>query len=117
MGAETVFISYSHDSPEHSDRVLELSNTLRRMGVNAKLDRYQVRPEHGWPHWCEEGLRPENAKYVLVICTPTYRSRVENEVSADEGRGVYWVCSGTRRMTASRSPCAPTHAIASCPSI
>ena len=27
---------------------------------------------------------------MLVICTPTYRKRVEDKVSADEGRGVFW---------------------------
>ncbi len=32
MGAETVFISYSHDSTEHSARVLELANALLSMG-------------------------------------------------------------------------------------
>ena len=25
-----------------------------------------------------------------MICTPTYRNRVENKARADEGRGVYW---------------------------
>jgi hypothetical protein len=35
-------------------------------------------------------LRPETAKFVLVICTPTYRDRVENKVASDEGRGVFW---------------------------
>ncbi len=90
MGAETVFISYSHDSPEHSDRVLALSDKLREMGVDVELDQYHVRPPQGWPRWCEEMLRPENAKFVLMICTPTYRDRVENKVAADEGRGVFW---------------------------
>ncbi|MBV8440725.1 MAG: TIR domain-containing protein, partial [Hyphomicrobiales bacterium] len=90
MGADTVFISYSHDSTEHKDRVLELSNALRKNGIDSELDRYHVRPEQGWPRWCEARLRPANAKYVLVICTPTYRSRVENSVNSDEGRGVYW---------------------------
>ena len=90
MGADTVFLSYSHNSPAHSDRVLELSDKLRAMGVDAELDRYHVRPERGWPHWCEERLRTENAKFVLVICTPTYHKRVEDKVSADEGRGVFW---------------------------
>ena len=85
-----VFISYSHDSPEHSERVLALSNRLRAIGVDAELDRYHVRPSQGWPHWCEEQLRPEVSSFVLVICTPTYRARVENRVGADEGRGVYW---------------------------
>ncbi len=90
MGAETVFISYSHDSTEHSARVLELANALLSMGVDVELDQFEVRPKQGWPRWCEEQLRPENAKYVLVICTPNYRNRVENRVAADEGRGVFW---------------------------
>jgi len=85
-----VFISYSHDSPEHSERVLALSNQLRALGVNVELDRYRVRPPQGWPLWCDEQLRPEVSSFVLVICTPTYRARVENQVGANEGRGVYW---------------------------
>jgi hypothetical protein len=85
-----IFISYSHDSPEHSARVLVLSNQLRALGVDVELDRYHVRPLQGWPHWCEEQLRPGTSSFVLVICTPTYRERVEDLVGADEGRGVYW---------------------------
>jgi hypothetical protein len=90
MGADTVFISYSHDSPEHSDRVLVFSNKLRALGVDAELDQYITRPSQGWPQWCEEQLRPENSRLVLLVCTQTYRNRVENKVPADEGRGVYW---------------------------
>jgi hypothetical protein len=44
MGADSIFISYSHDSPEHSDRVLALSDTLRQLGVDAELDQYHTRP-------------------------------------------------------------------------
>jgi len=36
-----VFISYSHDSPEHAERVLQLADRLRPDGVNAVLDRYE----------------------------------------------------------------------------
>ncbi|HEX3527636.1 MAG TPA: hypothetical protein VH988_11240 [Thermoanaerobaculia bacterium] len=32
-----VFLSYSHDSPEHKDRVLALCNRLRRDGIDAWL--------------------------------------------------------------------------------
>ncbi len=85
-----VFISYSHDSPGHSARVLEFANSLRAHGVDAELDQYHVRPGHGWPHWCTEQLREENAAFVLLVCTETYRQRVDNKVAADEGRGVYW---------------------------
>jgi SEFIR domain len=90
MGADAVFISYSHDSPEHSDRVLALANALSNLGLEVRLDQFEDSPEHGWPHWCEESLRPEIAKHVLIVCTPTYRDRVLAKVSFDEGRGVYW---------------------------
>ena len=70
--------------------MLELSDKLREFGVDAEIDRYHTRPPQGWPLWCDECLRPENSKYVLTICTPTYRDRVENKAPADEGRGVYW---------------------------
>ncbi len=90
MAADKIFISYSHDSPEHSDRVLDLSNALRKMGVDAELDRYHVRPPRGWPHWCEEQLRPDVSRFVLIICTAKYLARVEGRGPADEGRGVYW---------------------------
>ena len=85
-----VFISYSHDSAAHCERVLQLANTLRSHGVDVELDRYHVRPPDGWPLWCEKQLRPENSKFVLMICTETYRRRVEDKVPADEGRGVFW---------------------------
>jgi tetratricopeptide (TPR) repeat protein len=90
MSEKTVFISYSHDTPDHSQRVLELANALWDQGVDVELDQFQVRPPHGWPHWCEEQLRPENSVFVLVICTETYRHRVEGKTPADEGRGVFW---------------------------
>jgi hypothetical protein len=88
--SENVFISYSHDTPDHIERVLQLANALRGHGVNIELDQYQVRPPFGWARWCEEQLRPEKAAFVLVICTQTYRQRVEGKTEADEGRGVFW---------------------------
>ena len=85
-----VFISYSHDSEQHSQRVLALANQLRHHGVDAELDQYETRPPQGWPRWCEEQLRPENSEHVLVVCTETYLNRIEGKVPADEGRGVFW---------------------------
>jgi SEFIR domain len=84
------FISYSHDSEQHSQRVLALANQLRAQGVEAEIDQYETRPPQGWPRWCEEQLRPESSDFVLVICTETYLKRIEGRVSADEGRGVFW---------------------------
>jgi tetratricopeptide (TPR) repeat protein len=85
-----VFISYSHDSEQHSQRVLALANQLRHHGVDAELDQYETRPPQGWPRWCEEQLRPENSEHVLVVCTETYLNRIEGKAPADEGRGVFW---------------------------
>ncbi|HET8774777.1 MAG TPA: SEFIR domain-containing protein [Thermoanaerobaculia bacterium] len=85
-----VFISYSHDSAEHGERVLRFADALRGHGVDAELDRYHQRPPQGWPVWCEEQLRPAVSSHVLMICTRTYHDRVQNQVPADEGRGVFW---------------------------
>jgi len=85
-----VFISYSHDSVEHTKLVLQLANTLRGHGVDVELDQYHVRPPQGWPRWCEEQLEPENADFVLTICTETYLQRIKGKTPADEGRGVFW---------------------------
>jgi hypothetical protein len=90
MNEKKVFISYSHETPKHTQLVLQLANALRGQGVDVELDQYYVRPPLGWPRWCEEQLRPENAAFVLVICTSTYLQRVEGKTAADEGRGVFW---------------------------
>ncbi len=90
MSSPKVFISYSHDSPAHSERVLQFADALRRHGIDIELDRYHVRPSRGWPHWCEEQLRPENSAFVLVICTETYFQRIHDKVPPDQGRGVFW---------------------------
>jgi len=86
----TVFVSYSHDSAEHNHRVLQFAEALRSHGIEASIDVDVVRPARGWPHWCEEQLRPENADFVLLICTTVYCDRVENKVTFDEGRGAFW---------------------------
>jgi hypothetical protein len=85
-----VFISYSHDSKAHCDRVLSLVQQLRRDGIDAELDQfYQEEPLH-WPRWCEEQLRPDKSDFVLCICTPEYKRRIEGRVAADVGKGVFW---------------------------
>ena len=52
-----VFISYSHDSAEHRDRVLELADRLRADGIDAMIDQYVQFPPEGWPAWCEAEIR------------------------------------------------------------
>jgi hypothetical protein len=44
-----VFISYSHDSGAHEDRVLDFANRLRKDGIDAESDRYENSPAEDWP--------------------------------------------------------------------
>jgi tetratricopeptide (TPR) repeat protein len=84
----TVFISYSHDSPEHADRVLALSDHLCADGIDCILDQYEDSPPEGFPRWMDRHIR--DADYVLMICTPTYYHRVMGEEEPGKGHGVAW---------------------------
>lgn len=83
-----VLISYSHDSPEHADRVRELSDRLRADGIDCILDQYEVSPPEGWPRWMDRQIR--DADFVLMICTETYYRRVMGEEKPGIGLGVRW---------------------------
>ena len=83
-----VFISYSHDSPEHADRVLELSDHLRADGIDCVLDQYEDSPPEGFPRWMDRQI--QEADFVLMICTPTYYRRVMGEEEPGTGYGVAW---------------------------
>jgi hypothetical protein len=83
-----VFTSYSHDSPEHEQRVLALSDRLRSDEVDANLDQYESSPPEGWPFWMEGQIR--EADFVLVVCTETYLRRVERREESSKGQGVVW---------------------------
>lgn len=86
--ATRVFISYSWDSEEHKDRVLSLSNTLRRYGIDCQIDRYHQAPPEGWYRWMQNEINL--ADFVLVICTEKYNSRYRNLEAQGEGLGATW---------------------------
>jgi tetratricopeptide (TPR) repeat protein len=83
-----VFISYSHDSPQHADRVLDLSDHLCADGIDCILDQYEDSPPEGFPRWMDRQIR--TADFVLMICTPTYYRRVMGEEKPGIGHGVAW---------------------------
>ncbi len=83
-----VFISYSHDSPEHADRVLALSDRLRKDGIDCILDQYELSPPEGWPRWMDRHIC--DADFVLMLCTETYYRRVMGKEKPGIGRGVRW---------------------------
>lgn len=83
-----VFISYTHDSQNHLNRVLAFSNKLRTEGIDAILDQYEESPTEGWPRWMDRQIR--NADYVIMICTPLYFKRVMGEENPGVGLGGIW---------------------------
>jgi tetratricopeptide (TPR) repeat protein len=83
-----VFISYSHDSSEHCDRVLAFVQRLRGDGIDAWIDQFEESTDQGWPLWCARQIL--DAKYVLLICTESYRNRFLGLEEFGKGRGVKW---------------------------
>ena len=84
-----VFISYSHDSTEHADRVLALADALRDNGIDVVLDQYiHPAPAEGWTHWMDHQI--DAADFVLLICTEVYRRRVMGHEKPGKGKGVRW---------------------------
>ena len=85
-----VFISYSHDSPEHSERVLKLAWALRDNGIDVELDQFHNEEIVDWPRWCRQQIKRENSDFILCICTAEYQRRIEGSVRPEKGKGVYW---------------------------
>ena len=83
-----VLISYSHDSPEHEQRVLELANRLRADGIDCTIDQYVVAPAEGWPRWMDKQIR--DSDFVVMVCIEAYYQRVMGE--EQPGKGVE--CAG-----------------------
>ncbi|MGE0129980.1 MAG: SUMF1/EgtB/PvdO family nonheme iron enzyme [Blastocatellales bacterium] len=83
-----VFISYSHDSHEHLDRVLALADRLRAEGIDCNLDQYEPAPAEGWPRWMDKQFK--DADFILVVCTETYCRRFEGREEKGKGLGVKW---------------------------
>lgn len=83
-----VFISYTHDSPEHNERVCALAQRLRSEGVDCGLDQYTPHPVQGWPEWTRQQIH--QARHVLVVCTEAYRRRADGEEAPGSGLGATW---------------------------
>jgi hypothetical protein len=84
-----IFISYSHDTIEHKRHVLELSERLRKEGVETRLDQYvKGTPYQKWPRWMLDQV--DWADYVLCVCTETYYRRFRGHKEPGTGKGADW---------------------------
>lgn len=74
----TVFVSYSHDGPEHKRWVLEFAAELRQNGVDPIIDAWDLRPGDDVPKFMERGVRDSDR--VLMICTEKYVAKANDGV-------------------------------------
>ncbi|MDP3272029.1 MAG: toll/interleukin-1 receptor domain-containing protein [Polynucleobacter sp.] len=70
MTIPKVFVSYSHDSQAHKKWVLELATRLRKVGVDAALDQWDLGPGDDIPLFMERNLA--SADRVIMVCTEKY---------------------------------------------
>ena len=75
MESPKVFISYSHDSDEHKQWVLQLSTKLIENGVDVMLDQWDIRLGTDQTLFME---KLSAADRVLVICTDIYVKKADN---------------------------------------
>jgi hypothetical protein len=68
--------------------VRELSDRLRRDGIDSLIDQYVISPAEGWPLWMDKEIQA--ADFVLMGCTETYYRRVMREEEPGKGLGVSW---------------------------
>jgi len=84
--APRIFVTYSHDSEEHKDRVREFSTFLRsEVGLDVHLDQWYDAERRDWSAWAVEHLT--EADFILVIASPEYKRRADGGAPPDVGRG------------------------------
>lgn len=65
-----VFLSYSHDSAQHKQWVLDLATRLKNAGIDARIDAWSLGAGDDLPHFMETQLA--EADRVIMVCTEKY---------------------------------------------
>lgn len=78
-----LYISYSHDSTEHLERVYELCERLRRLGFDCRTDQQEAFPAEGWQAW--HTAQVARADCVLVVCSRDYLEIFEERAEQEQG--------------------------------
>jgi len=79
MDAPVVFISYSHDSESHKSWVLKLATDLRKNGIDAILDQWDLSLGQDMAMFMQKGVTESDR--VLMVCSADYVRK------ADDGAG------------------------------
>ena len=70
-----VFISYSWSGPEHEQEVIDLATTLRGHGVDAVLDKWDLKPGQDKYVFMESMVTDVSVVKVLVLCDRKYQEK------------------------------------------
>jgi hypothetical protein len=70
-----VFISYSWTTSEHEQFVVDLATTLRGHGIDAVLDKWDLKPGHDKYVFMESMVVDPSVQKVLVICDRKYQEK------------------------------------------
>lgn len=73
-----VFISYSWSGSEHEQDVIELATTLRNHGVDAILDKWDLKPGQDKYVFMESMITDASVVKVLVLCDKRYQEKANN---------------------------------------
>jgi tetratricopeptide (TPR) repeat protein len=85
----TCFISYSHDSEQHRQAVVDFAQALRQHGIDVTIDRFaEAAPPANWPNWMARQI--QESDFVVVVVTETYARRYTMSEEPGVGRGVTW---------------------------
>ena len=73
-----VFISYSWSGPEHEQDVIDLATTLRSHGVDAVLDKWDLKPGQDKYVFMESMVTDDAVVKVLVLCDRRYQDKANS---------------------------------------
>lgn len=75
MSSPKIFISYSWTSTEHEQRVLDLATQLRDTGIDAILDKWDLREGEDADKFMERMVADAEVTKVLIVCDCKYAQK------------------------------------------
>ncbi|GAA4531035.1 toll/interleukin-1 receptor domain-containing protein [Amycolatopsis samaneae] len=84
----TVFLSYTHDTEEHCQAVLEFAGFLKGNGITVLIDRWAGVSRRDWQLWSQRNI--PGADYIIVVASEVYRRVGDGDSTYDRNRGGQW---------------------------
>ncbi len=76
--APKLFVSYCWSSPEHEQWVVDFATQLRQVGINAILDKWDLREGHDSVAFMEQMVTNPDVKKVAMICDKKYAEKADD---------------------------------------